>query len=175
MQFVAASCRRRGPEQLRWLLVGLLLPRRFYIPRSPSQLTMSAQLIQLGFTFIYLPIFSFFSVLAWFIKSCVQLLKYILCMGIRSAFLQESEHFLLPWFLGAHSIMCTGQIFRADFLFMHNLSQLPLGYPKILGALTDTWLQINTRRPEQIGTRHSFCPFGQTWFPPSSCPKQGYT
>lgn len=148
MQFTTASCSHHGPEQLHWLLAGLLIPRRLYIPRSPSQLTMSAQLTQLAFSFIYLPIFSFFSVLTWFLGSLCLALKIHIIHGhkVCCLFGRKQAVSLAMVFGCPGCITCTGSIFRADFLFMHDLSQLSLGYPKNLGALTDAWLQINTRR-----------------------------
>lgn len=139
---------------------------------------MSAQFIQLGFACICLPIFSFFSVLAWFIGSLCLVLKMHITHGRKACLFAGKRAVSVAVVVGCSGcIACTGSVFRADFLFMHDLCCLSLGYPKILGALTDTWLQINSRRPEQIGTRPSSCPFRWTWFPPCSwpSPKQGFT
>lgn len=104
---------------------------------------MSAQLIQLGFTFISLPICSYFSVLAWLIRSLCLALKIIIRGHKVCVFARRQAVSGAMGFVCSGSITCTGLIFRAGFIFMHDLSRLSLGYPKILAALTDTWLQIN--------------------------------
>lgn len=121
-----------------------------------------------SFTFIYLPIYSFFFFAKWLIRSLCLTLEIYTILGHKVCL------FAGTWVVSVGAgfgysgcLVCRESISRLDFLCMHHLPQLSLGYPKNW-ELWQTWLQINSRWPEQIGTKP---------FPSSSCcsPKQEFT